>query len=412
MEKYLPFYSRELINTDVQRYMRVWDLRHLKRRSESAIVIQKNYRMSRARKNFLEAMQLKYVEIVVKYAIMLQSIYKMRVMQQNVKFDFLVQQILAQRNYAATKIQKVYKGHFIRGKIKFELLVNLILTIRSQAAIKLQRNIRRIITQRMTQNIFMYEKNFHSLKWKYNAGEVFVIANFTKPAWQKEIRLDFCPLREIFVKYFRNIPPGVYEIKFIVDHEYLCDGKLPIVRDKEGNYNNLFNVEEKDIYSPSSITDLHQIDEEAQDESELEEERTADQSSISPIMLLHSANISTRKPTPKNSSHSQYSSPREKSGSFSLVEIEEEEKGEAFTDIDYSYTLNDDYAFLYGIDTTQQTASSTQSSFGVMGAAPRQAEQVEEVKSFELSQANNDQLGFLEDNKRGNKTIKRGSKEY
>jgi len=410
MEKYLPFYSREEINTDVQRCMRIWDLRHLKRRTESATVIQKNYKMSRARKNFLEAMQLKYVEIVVKYAIMLQSIYKMRIMQQNVKFGFLVQQILAQRNCAAIKIQKVYKGHFIRGKIKFELLVNLIITIRSEAAVKLQRNVRRIITQRMARDIFLYEKNFHSLKWKYNANEVFVIANFTKPAWQREIKLDYCPLREIFVRYFRNIPPGVYEIKFIVDHEYLCDGKLPIVRDHKGNYNNLFNVEEKDVYPPSSVTDLHQIDEEAQEEIEFEEEKTPDQKTIPPITMLHSANLSSKRHTPKSNSISQYSSPREKSGSFSLVEIEEEEKGEAFTDIDYSYTLNDDYSYLYGIDA--QTASSTQSSFRAKGTGPRQIQLDEEMNSFEFPTINSQQPGSLADSKRENKNIKRGSKEY
>lgn len=56
---------------------------------------------------------------------------------------------------------------------------------------------------------------------------VQVVGSFTSPAWKCPLRLEYCRLRKIYVKYLKNLPKGRIELKFIVDGEYVCDGRLP-----------------------------------------------------------------------------------------------------------------------------------------------------------------------------------------
>ncbi len=92
--------------------------------------------------------------------------------------------------------------------------------------------------------IIKFERKFHSLKWSHLQKEghsVVVIGSFTSPPWEKELKLDFCKIRKIYVKYLKNLPHGRFEFKFIVDGEYMCDGKLPTVISREGVVNNYFH---------------------------------------------------------------------------------------------------------------------------------------------------------------------------
>lgn len=55
-----------------------------------------------------------------------------------------------------------------------------------------------------------------------------MVGNFTSPPWERPLRLDFCKLRKIYVKYLKNLPYRIIEFKFIVDGAYRCDGTLPM----------------------------------------------------------------------------------------------------------------------------------------------------------------------------------------
>ncbi len=86
------------------------------------------------------------------------------------------------------------------------------------------------------------EDTFNSIRWTNEAKNVMFIANFTNPPWQKIVKLDFCHLRNIYIKYLKNIEPGEYKIKFIVDGKYCCFDKLPMIKDPQGNFNNIVEM--------------------------------------------------------------------------------------------------------------------------------------------------------------------------
>jgi len=87
------------------------------------------------------------------------------------------------------------------------------------------------------------ERQYISLKW---VGEVersaFVIGTFTTPQWKERVKLEMCPLRGIYVKYFASIEEGAYQLKYIIDDEYKCDPALPMAHDPSGNLNNVLEI--------------------------------------------------------------------------------------------------------------------------------------------------------------------------
>ena len=69
-----------------------------------------------------------------------------------------------------------------------------------------------------------------------------MIGSFTNPPWEKKVELDYCPLRNIFVKYMSNLTEGTYLIKYLVDGEFRCDKNLPLTTDSSGHLNNILEI--------------------------------------------------------------------------------------------------------------------------------------------------------------------------
>ena len=116
--------------------------------------------------------------------------------------------------------------------------------LREHAAVVLQKNARRFLTARVVSRIRQYERMFRSIKWTEEGAErVSVVGDFTRPQWQKQIQLDYCPVRKIFVKYVHNLSRGDYCVKFVVDGITRVSGRLPLIPDGRGGYNNLLEVD-------------------------------------------------------------------------------------------------------------------------------------------------------------------------
>ncbi len=67
--------------------------------------------------------------------------------------------------------------------------------------------------------LLQYEKAYTSVKWTHETGkEVSLVGDFTAPAWKVVLRMEYCSLRRIFVKYLANLKEGEeYCYSFIVD---------------------------------------------------------------------------------------------------------------------------------------------------------------------------------------------------
>lgn len=92
------------------------------------------------------------------------------------------------------------------------------------------------------------EDNYVALKWtgqrndRKIAKKVQVVGSFTNPPWEKKVDLDFCPLRQIFVKYMSNLQEGIYLMKYLVDGEFRCEKTLPSATDSIGHLNNILEI--------------------------------------------------------------------------------------------------------------------------------------------------------------------------
>lgn len=68
------------------------------------------------------------------------------------------------------------------------------------------------------QNILKIERKLPKVVWYGVATKVSLIGSFNN--WKLEIPLKKCPLRNVFIRYFKGLRRGEYEIKFIVDGAY------------------------------------------------------------------------------------------------------------------------------------------------------------------------------------------------
>lgn len=84
-------------------------------------------------------------------------------------------------------------------------------------------------TRRLYKNIIFYESAYISLKWTKPASNVEIIGDMTDPPWIARLKMDYCKLRHIFVKYFARLKSGTYYYNYIVDGEICIADDQPSV---------------------------------------------------------------------------------------------------------------------------------------------------------------------------------------
>ena len=68
-----------------------------------------------------------------------------------------------------------------------------------------------------------YERDYVSVKWIGPGKTIELIGNMTNPPWTLSLKMDYCTLRGIHVKYFSKLKEGTYYYNYIVDGRICVD---------------------------------------------------------------------------------------------------------------------------------------------------------------------------------------------
>ena len=63
-------------------------------------------------------------------------------------------------------------------------------------------------THQLYKQISFFENTYISLKWTKPAKDVEIIGDMTDPPWIARLKMDYCKIRQIFVKYFGRLKNG------------------------------------------------------------------------------------------------------------------------------------------------------------------------------------------------------------
>lgn len=229
---------------EIQRFCRIEEDKYRRRIERSVIRIQSHIRGYFARRKLRQLKQERDKRRKTKCAILIQSFTRMWSAQKYVQYLKYIQQIRRVRHDAARVIQRFFRLNLLKKKIKFWSYVRQIMKIRNLAAVHLQRFIRGFLVRKDLP--FIKRQQRHRLiRWPFEAKEVFIAGNFTKPPWVHLLPLRYSKyLKEHISTFFidNKVEPGDYEIKFIADSIWLCNGNIPISKDIHGNYNNIISI--------------------------------------------------------------------------------------------------------------------------------------------------------------------------
>lgn len=98
-------------------------------------------------------------------------------------------------------------------------------------------------TRRRYIEVLQYEKAYTSVKWTHEVkNEVSLVGDFTMPVWKVFLRMEYCSLRGVYVKYLANLKEGEeYCYSFVVDgrkmphHKHFVAGRAHVLGDMRIN---------------------------------------------------------------------------------------------------------------------------------------------------------------------------------
>jgi serine/threonine protein phosphatase PrpC len=229
---------------EVQRFSRIEESNYRKTLNNSAILIQKHIRRFLALILLKRLKQEHEAKIRKDKATVIQSFFRKTIAVKKYTYLKLQHKLLLARDSAALAIQTNYRISLLKQHIHRLYIESRLLKLRTLAALNIQKTIRGYFVRKDL--YFMRSKKLPLLiTWKYPAVSVHMAGDFTQPSWKSHLPLLYSRHLKLFFSTFfmeNNISPKSYQIKFIVDSAWLCDGNLPIVQDSEGNYNNIFTV--------------------------------------------------------------------------------------------------------------------------------------------------------------------------
>lgn len=92
--------------------------------------------------------------------------------------------------------------------------------------------------------------------WRYGGTEVLLTGSFSN--WRESVVLKPSKSGDVMT-YVLSLHPGTYEYKFIVDNQWRYDAKQPVVKGRNGNINNIIQVD------AAPANDVTQVDEASND---------------------------------------------------------------------------------------------------------------------------------------------------
>ncbi|KYF40645.1 IQ calmodulin-binding motif domain-containing protein [Toxoplasma gondii ARI] len=170
--------------------------------------------------------------------------------------------LASERNAAAVKIQAFWKMRIQRDKYRTMHLTECLAALRRLAAVELQRVWRGSVTRKVLDD--EWQKWIIKWPWDKPGTIVEVVGDFSNPPWTKRYLMTYCYVRRCFILPLPR-RPGRYEVKFIVDGRYVCDGSQTVVADGNGHFNNLIRVRAETKSPFREVRErLHQLQEQNQ----------------------------------------------------------------------------------------------------------------------------------------------------
>jgi len=145
-----------------------------------------------------------------------------------------------QRREAAIQMQASWRGWWDRMRCRVRRLTEALMRVRNVASQVIQR----VFIGARTRRIVDKDYEFWVIKWNWDkqGAVVEVVGDFSDPPWVKRIPMKYCSTRECFVCTLPRLE-GRYELKFIVNGSYICDGAETVISDGAGHYNNVVRIQ-------------------------------------------------------------------------------------------------------------------------------------------------------------------------
>eukprot|EP00920_Eleutheroschizon_duboscqi_P040607 GHVT01097099.1.p1 GENE.GHVT01097099.1~~GHVT01097099.1.p1 ORF type:complete len:1269 (+),score=105.84 GHVT01097099.1:202-4008(+) len=207
----------------------------------AALTIQRNVRGYRARKlAAVERRRQTWLAAAVPAALFVQAVWRGWSGRLKSKFEALVRNIQKQRREAAIMIQSHWRRILVQFRVQVENLTLCIMHTRADAARELQRVWRGYRTRKVLDE----DWSCWVIKWVWDppGTVVEVVGDFSNPPWTTRHLMRYCHVRQCHTLSLERVP-GCYELKFIVDGRYVCDGGETVISDGGGHFNNMVRVQ-------------------------------------------------------------------------------------------------------------------------------------------------------------------------
>eukprot|EP00826_Nyctotherus_ovalis_P018330 TRINITY_DN15475_c0_g2_i1.p1 TRINITY_DN15475_c0_g2~~TRINITY_DN15475_c0_g2_i1.p1 ORF type:complete len:390 (+),score=27.70 TRINITY_DN15475_c0_g2_i1:371-1540(+) len=196
------------------------------REENAATLIQSRFKGYCTRKAFVGIVHHRYILLVTNPTLTIQRHWRRYKIICAVKLEALREVIHEYYNRKAKKITHWYKGIMAQRKIKFYWLAKRLRAMMIMASIKIRSVWLGYHTRKLYKEVKFYERNFISIKWTGEGKEAMLIGDMTSPPWIERIKMDYCALRRIHIKYFLQLDNGTYYYNHIVD------GQITVAQDQ------------------------------------------------------------------------------------------------------------------------------------------------------------------------------------
>jgi len=208
----------EILQNNKTRQENIGFWKKFRKQNSAAIIIQKNYKMFKCRKKFIDLIYSRYIGKITPHVKKIQNVWRrykaIKACKMLAFYNIISEKIMQ----SGDRITGYIKMKNVQKNTKYCLLSHILYKQMDEAAKKIQSLQRMWKTRKLYLKIVGFEHTFSVIKYIKPAKSVEIVGTFTKPIWKVKLKLDYCKLRNIFVKYLANLGAGNnYQYMLIID---------------------------------------------------------------------------------------------------------------------------------------------------------------------------------------------------
>lgn len=154
-------------------------------------------------------------------------------------------------NSIINKLKEPFRKSVLR-RLKIVVLMIRIKRFRNKVVVFIQKCFRGYIVRKEL-GFLKTDKASLVIKWQETASEVYLVGDFTNPAWEVQIPMRYSQVLNYFIStYFieNTLKPERYHLKFVVDGQWCCNTKMATSVDMNSNMNNVLEIFKEQRYVP------------------------------------------------------------------------------------------------------------------------------------------------------------------